>query len=147
MFSEGDVVLALIADSNCKFTSRWTGPGTVTLRISENSYNVAFDDGSVKHLHANKLCMFNPQVANIGVIFEGDEEFGEVASYSATDCGPTSGPGTGLDRFDAIDLSHMSPVNQQQLRALLRKYSLTFNDRPDCCCRRTHDQLSAWIQT
>ena len=127
-FNVGDSVLALIADSSCKFISRWTGPGTVTMRISENSYNVAFNDGSVKHLHANKLRSFNPQVANIGVIFEGDEEFGEVDFY------PNKPKENilqdDLDRFDALDLNHLSVTRQRQLRTLLRKFDRTFNDLP-----------------
>ena len=79
-FSEGDVVLALIADSTCKFTSRWTGPGTVTLRVSENScITLRCDDGSGGNTFTQTNCAcLTPQVANIGVIFEGDEEFGEV---------------------------------------------------------------------
>ena len=36
---------------------------------------------SVRHMHANKLRKFIPRVANIGVIFEEDEEFGDISYY------------------------------------------------------------------
>jgi hypothetical protein len=100
----------------------------VTMRVSDNSYNVQFADGSIKHIHANKLRIFLPQVANIGVIFEGDEEFGGVDSYPAVaELEPTD---NNIDRFDGLDLTHLSNLEQQQLRALLRRFDQTFNDRP-----------------
>ena len=127
-FEVGDSVLVLTPDSTCKFTSRWVGPGTVNLKVSENSYHVALDDGSVRHIHANKLRRFVPQVSNIGVVFEEDDQFGGVHYYPDLTTTLSPGSDSTVDRFDSLNLDHLTAVEQHELRSLLRRFAGTFND-------------------
>ena len=53
-----------------------------------------------------------PQVASIGVIFEEDDQFGDVDCHPGAGHVKSVGPG---DRFDALDLSHLTAARQQQL--------------------------------
>ena len=69
-FTAGDLVIVLQGDSSFKLHSRWQEPATVTQRLSKNKYTVAFDNGSVRVIHANYLRPFEAGVASLGVVLD-----------------------------------------------------------------------------
>ncbi|GFX21797.1 hypothetical protein TNCV_2310761 [Trichonephila clavipes] len=77
-FSIGEQVVLLIPDSSNKIYARWTGPGEIIQRHPPHSYKVKLPDGSVRHVHVNKIRKYHPRTLAVGVIFEGDHEFGEI---------------------------------------------------------------------
>ena len=77
-FTEGDPVIILMPDSTNKLLKRWIGPAKIRRKLSENSYDVESDDGSIRRLHANHLRRYNERVLAVGIIFETDQAFGNV---------------------------------------------------------------------
>lgn len=43
-----------------------------------HSYVIEDADGKRRTVHANKLRAYNARVGQVGVVFEGDEDFGEI---------------------------------------------------------------------
>ena len=83
------------------------GPGTVTAKESDNGYYVSLEDGSVRHIHANMIRKFNPRVASIGVVFEDEEEFGDIGFEPEVNPGDIVQASPSGDRFDAVNLEHL----------------------------------------
>ncbi|GFT40774.1 transposon Tf2-11 polyprotein [Trichonephila clavipes] len=61
-----------------KIYARWTGPGEIIQHHPPHSYKVKLSDGTVRHVHVNKIRKYHPRALAVGVIFEGDHEFGEI---------------------------------------------------------------------
>ena len=133
-FEIGDQVVILEKDCSDKLSSRWIGPGVITRKISAYSYLVQMPDGGERTLHANFLRRFNPRVSAVGLICDGEEDFGRV------DCQPVDVTET-IDRttiFDQIDFTHLDVDQQQDLRKLLQKFTSLFDDKPGLCKLGTH---------
>ncbi|GFV47000.1 hypothetical protein TNCV_3033971 [Trichonephila clavipes] len=77
-FSIGEQVVLLIPDSRNKIYARWTGPVEIIQHHPPHSYKVKLSDGTVRHVHVNKIRKYHPRALAVGVIFEGDHEFGEI---------------------------------------------------------------------
>ncbi|GFY34016.1 retrovirus-related Pol polyprotein from transposon opus [Trichonephila clavipes] len=77
-FSIGEQVVLLIPDSSNKIYARWTGPGEIIQHHPPHSYKVKLSDGTVRHVHVNKIRKYHPRALAVGVIFEDDHEFGEI---------------------------------------------------------------------
>ncbi|GFW90655.1 retrovirus-related Pol polyprotein from transposon 17.6 [Trichonephila clavipes] len=77
-FSIGEQVVLLIPDSSNKIYARWTGPGEIIQHHPPHSYKVKLPDGTVRHVHVNKIRKYHPRALAVGVIFEDDHEFGEI---------------------------------------------------------------------
>ena len=77
-FEVGDKVILLLRDSNFKLYSRWTGPGKIRRKVSEHSYDVELVDGTVRCLHANHLRKYVERIAAVGVVYDADEDFGDL---------------------------------------------------------------------
>ncbi|GFS97785.1 hypothetical protein TNCV_2017641 [Trichonephila clavipes] len=77
-FSIGKQVVLLIPDSSNKIYARWTGPGEIIQHHPPHSYKVKLSDGTVRHVHVNKIRKYHPRALAVGVIFEDDHEFGEI---------------------------------------------------------------------
>ena len=132
-FEVGDMVLVLMPDSTNKVVARWQGPGTVTAKLSPYSYRISLDTGAVRTLHANDLRRFIPRVNSVGVIFEDDTDFGQI-EYC-----PTAGMGATDDAISALELSHLSSIEQAELRGLLMKHRQVFKDKPGHCKVACHE--------
>ncbi|GFX30552.1 retrovirus-related Pol polyprotein from transposon 17.6 [Trichonephila clavipes] len=65
-------------DSSNKIYARWTGPGEIIQHHPPHSYKVKLPGGTVRHVHVNKIRKYHPRALAVGVIFEGDHEFGEI---------------------------------------------------------------------
>ncbi|GFT26448.1 hypothetical protein TNCV_3603161 [Trichonephila clavipes] len=69
-FSIGEQVVLLIRDSSNKIYARWTGPGEIIQHHPPHSYKVKLPDGTVRHVHVNKIRKYHPRALAVGVIFE-----------------------------------------------------------------------------
>ena len=94
-FSIGQKVLILMPDStSSKLFSRWVGPGVIKEKQSAHTYLVDIN-GSLKHIHADKLRVYHIAVDEIvcdtvvaghaqtkinhcAVIYDKDHDFGEI---------------------------------------------------------------------
>ena len=64
-FEIGQIVLVLIPDSrSSKTLSRWIGPAVIKDKLSNHSYLVDIN-GTVKHIHADKLRNYHIQVNEV----------------------------------------------------------------------------------
>ena len=82
------------------------GAGDCDCKVIRQWVLCILEDGSVRHIHANMIRKFNPRVASIGVVFEDEEEFGDIGfapEVSSSVMVQTSPSG---DRFDAVNLDH-----------------------------------------
>ena len=129
VFSVGDQVLLLRPSSNVALKSHWIGPCTVEEVGVANAYWVRFPDRARKLVHASQLRPFVARVDQVGIIFDNEQSFGRLETCpSSDDIGPET-----EDRFERLDLAHLSPVQRKQLIALLREFSDIFNDKPGHC--------------
>jgi len=133
-FNVGDLVLVLIPDSSNKLLANWQGPAVVSEILSEHAYRIVLDNGSSRTLHANNLRRYVSKVQAMGVIFEGDTDFGEI------ECCPASKKCSESEReINQLDFSYLSPVQSGQLRSLLLKHAEVFSDKPGCCKTFEHE--------
>jgi Integrase core domain len=133
-FEVGDSVVILMPDSTNKMLSRWIGPATVVLKVSDNSYNVLTENGAIRTLHADKLRFFNNRVSNVGVVFEDDSEFGKLEfCVTSNETNDSRVLEVELQKCASIDLSHLSPPRQKQLRDMLISHRQVFSDKPGFC--------------
>jgi hypothetical protein len=114
-FDPGDQVIVLTPDSDQKLYSRWV-QAVVKQKLSPHSYVVTTEDGSERHLHANKLRLFKQRVNTVGIVFEGEEEFGNLV------CAPRV-----LVKQETVPeqiwkLDHLSADEQQRMATLLSKH-------------------------
>ncbi|KAG8177924.1 hypothetical protein JTE90_027068 [Oedothorax gibbosus] len=82
-FVVGEKVLVLIPSSSHKLLKTWFGPATVVQLTRPHSALIEFDDKSRREFHFNKLRPYIARVEQVGLIFEQDEEFGDI-SYAPT---------------------------------------------------------------
>ncbi|GFU49111.1 retrovirus-related Pol polyprotein from transposon 17.6 [Trichonephila clavipes] len=71
--------------------------------------SIKLPDGTVRHVHVNKIRKYHPRTLAVGVIFEDDHEFGEIH------------PTPNLSRFTServlheIDLNHLKECEREQV--------------------------------
>ncbi|GFW82638.1 retrovirus-related Pol polyprotein from transposon 17.6 [Trichonephila clavipes] len=73
-FSIGEQVVLLIPDSSNKIYARWTGPGEIIQHHPPHSYKVKLSDGTVRHVHVNKIRKYHPRALAVGVILKSERE-------------------------------------------------------------------------
>ena len=129
-FKEGDPVIILMSDSTNKLLKRWTGPAKIRRRVSDNSYDVELDDGSVRRLHANHLRAYNERILAVGIIFESDEDFGEVVSIPVK---LDNNLATIDEKFRDMDLNYLDSEQRSDILKILEKHKDIFSDRPGLC--------------
>src|SRR6218665_931585 len=134
-FGVGDQVVILERDHTDKLSAGWIGPGTIAKKVSAYSYLVQLPDGSERTLHANYLRQFNPRVSTVGIICEGEEDFGQVECQPGNDSTEMTDK---INALDQIDLGHLNLEQQLELRAVLKKFALLFDDKPGLCKIGTH---------
>lgn len=120
-FMEGDLVLALIPDSTNKLYSRWIGPVEVVRRKAPDSYYVKMPEGNLRLLHVNKLRKYEIRVQTVGIVFEDDEEFGEL--YET----PVPEEFENREKLRDLDFSYLEDHQQADLRSLMGRYKQLFS--------------------
>jgi hypothetical protein len=140
-FDVGDKVIVLAPDfAGAKLYSRWQGPGVIIEVKSPYSYIVEIA-GKRRHIHANKIRKFNERIEqamvnNCAIIFDKDDDFGEVqvleGQSPSTELAPSS-------KIDPAKVSHLSETEKLQLFAVLDKFPEVFSDKPGFCPLIEHD--------
>ncbi|GFW63047.1 transposon Ty3-I Gag-Pol polyprotein [Trichonephila clavipes] len=100
--SIGEQVVLLIPDSSNKIYARWIGPGEIIQHHRPHSYKVKLPDGTVRHVHVNKIRKYHPRALAVGVIFEDDHEFEEIPPT------PNLSRSTSERVLHEIDLNHLN---------------------------------------
>lgn len=132
-FGVDDTVLVLEPDSTNTLLKKWKGPARVVRRTRPNRYTVSLDDGSQRHVHANKLRPFVQRVGTVGVIFEEDHEFGDVPEI------PTEAVSKTVSRFGvSLEGSPLSAERRQQLENVLIGCSAISSTRIGKCHTGVH---------
>ncbi|GFT84596.1 retrovirus-related Pol polyprotein from transposon opus [Trichonephila clavipes] len=119
-FSIGEQVVLLIPDSSNKIYARWTGPGEIIQHHPPHSYKVKLSDGTVRHVHVNKIRKYHPRALAVGVIFEGDHEFGEIHPT------PNLSRSTSERVLLEINLNHLKESEREQVLAIVLKHQTLF---------------------
>ncbi|GFT01482.1 retrovirus-related Pol polyprotein from transposon 17.6 [Trichonephila clavipes] len=119
-FSIGEQVVLLIPDSSNKIYARWTGPGEIIQHHPAHSYKVKLPDGTVRHVHVNKIRKYHPRALAVGVIFEGDHEFGEIHPT------PNLSRSTSERVLHEINLNHLKESEREQVLAIVLKHQTLF---------------------
>ncbi|GFQ87004.1 uncharacterized protein TNCT_728651 [Trichonephila clavata] len=108
-FSIGEQVVLLISNSSNKIYAKWTGPGEIIQHHPPHSYEVKLPDGTVRHVHVNKIRKYLPRALAVGVIFEDDHEFGENHST------PNLSRSTSERVLHETDLNHLKETEREQV--------------------------------
>ncbi|GFQ96556.1 integrase catalytic domain-containing protein [Trichonephila clavata] len=119
-FSIGEQVVLLIPDSSNKICARWTGPGEIIQHHPPHSYKVKLPEGTVRHVHVNKIRKYHPRALAVGVIFEDDHEFGEIHPT------PNLSRSTSERVLHETDLNHLKETEREQVLAILLKHRTLF---------------------
>ncbi|GFU27082.1 retrovirus-related Pol polyprotein from transposon 412 [Trichonephila clavipes] len=123
-FAPGDQVLVLIPDSTNKLYARWTGPVKFVKRVKPNSYYLQMAGGNLRLLHVNKIRQYRVKVQTVGVIYDIDDEFGEI--YET----PTVPAAEKNDKaLDRVTLDYLSKKQQTQLKDLLHRHRTLFSGK------------------
>ncbi|GFY34402.1 hypothetical protein TNCV_3978621 [Trichonephila clavipes] len=117
-FSIGEQVVLLIPDSSNKIYARWTEPGEIIQHHPPHSYKVKLSDGTVRHVHMNKIRKYHPIA--LGVIFEGDHDFGEIHPT------PNLSRSTSERVLHEINLNHLKESEREQVLAIVLKHQTLF---------------------
>jgi hypothetical protein len=131
-FMVNEKVVVLVPDSTNKLLCRWRGPCTVKRVRSPYSYEVDMGDGSVRHLHADKIRKFVERVATVAfsMVNEGDEDFGQL-QFAPTDRAERQRLPSEL--IEPERLAHLSDKQQRELLAILDRYADCFSNQPGLC--------------
>ncbi|GFU47851.1 hypothetical protein TNCV_515571 [Trichonephila clavipes] len=119
-FSIGEQVVLLIPDSSNKIYARWIGPGEIIQHHRPHSYKVKLPDGTVRHVHVNKIRKYHSRALLVGVIFEGDHEFGEIHPT------PNLSRSTSERVLHEINLNHLKESEREQVLAIVLKHQTLF---------------------
>lgn len=124
-FEVGDEVVVLIPDSTNRLCSRWMGPGEIVDKKSPHSFTVKLPDGSVRHLHQNKLRKYTQPIRTIGIIYETDQEFGEIHHAPLE---PRIQVNEGLNQLlETDDWNNLSPSRKSELFEVIMKFQSVFD--------------------
>ncbi|GFR30634.1 transposon Ty3-I Gag-Pol polyprotein, partial [Trichonephila clavata] len=119
-FSIREQVVLLIPDSSNKIYARGTGPGEIIQHHPPHSYKVKLPDGTVRHVHVNKIRKYHPRALAVGVIFEDDHEFREIHPT------PNLSRSTSKRVLHETDLNHLKETEREQVLAILLKHRTLF---------------------
>ncbi|GFX74081.1 retrovirus-related Pol polyprotein from transposon 17.6 [Trichonephila clavipes] len=100
-FSIGEQVVLLIPDSSYKIYARWIGPGEIIQ-------------------HHRPHSKYHPRALAVGVIFEGDHEFGEIHPT------PNLSRSTSERVLHEIKLNHLKESEREQVLAIVLKHQTLF---------------------
>ncbi|GFU90720.1 hypothetical protein TNCV_4182741 [Trichonephila clavipes] len=119
-FSIGEQVVLLIPDSSNKIYARYSVPREIIQHHPPHSYKVKLSDGTVRHVHVNKIRKYHPRALAVGVIFEGDHEFGEIHLT------PNLSRSTSERVLHEINLNNLKESEREQVLAIVLKHQTLF---------------------
>ena len=134
-FTEGDPVIILMPESTNKLLKRWIGPAKIRRKLSENSYDVESDDGSIRRLHANHLRRYNERVL---AVFDTDQAFGNVENVPLK---RDEYPKNVDEAFQELNLEYLNSAQRDDVLRILHQHREVFSDRPDLCDPRIAEHV------
>jgi len=87
-------------------------------------------DGSVRHIHANKIRKFVARVQGSGVIVDDCEDFGDVCTPATNTVCSSDLPSS---RIEDSKLKHLDSCQRDELLHLLDEFSDCLTDKPGLC--------------
>src|SRR5207247_366535 len=100
-------------------------PTDITAKLARNNYRVANKDGTTRKIHADDLRKWIARASSIGIVYEGEDEFGDVETC------PTKADITDSEQeIKNLDLSYLSEDRSKKMRDLLLKYKDVFSNQP-----------------
>ncbi|MFI5406513.1 MAG: RNase H-like domain-containing protein, partial [Nitrososphaerales archaeon] len=129
IFEIGDDVLVLQPSHTTKMLSRWI-PAKIVDKVSKNTYAVKMLNEGIKTLHSDHLRPFIASVQALGIIYEEDNSDEEIIYPPLSDDWLKERGKDKQDKFDKLDLSHLTSEQQIKLRRMLRKHERLFSDIP-----------------
>ena len=130
-FEVGDTVIILKRDSTNHLFSRWTGPAKIRRKLSDNSYDVETTEGGVRRLHANHLRPFHERVGAVGIVYETDEEFGEI-EYTPLVSAQSKREGR-EGWLKTVNLEHLDKDQKKAISGILERHYEVYSDKPGLC--------------
>ncbi|GFT24527.1 retrovirus-related Pol polyprotein from transposon 17.6 [Trichonephila clavipes] len=82
--------------------------------------SIKLSDGTVRHVHVNKIRKYHPRALAVGVIFEDDHEFGEIHPT------PNLSKSTSERVLHEINLNHLKKSEREQVLAIVLKHQTLF---------------------
>ncbi|XP_055932968.1 uncharacterized protein LOC129962990 [Argiope bruennichi] len=119
VFNPGDKVIVLLPDSRNKLLARWQGPCTIESRKNEHSFLVKMPDSSLRHVHQNKMREFIASSGSVNVIFQGEEEFGDIENTPLKE-------GSFWQEVKSVASPDLSTTQQAELETLLKEFEPLF---------------------
>ncbi|GFV26708.1 retrovirus-related Pol polyprotein from transposon 17.6 [Trichonephila clavipes] len=83
-------------------------------------FKVKLPDGTVRHVHVNKIRKYHPRALAVGVIFEGYHEFGEIHPT------PNLSRSTSERVLHEINLNHLKESEREQVLVIVLKHQTLF---------------------
>lgn len=126
-FAVGDKVLILIPSSSHKLLKTWTGPATIIQLTRPHSALVELEDKSRRELHFNKLRPYIARVEQVGLIFEQDQDFGEIFCAPAQRMDASTST---IKKYVFETTRSLNEGQQHQLLQTLEVFREVFSARP-----------------
>lgn len=130
-FDVGDEVLVLDTRMGSKMKPRWQGPAKVLQQRRKDSYIVQHADGKEHWVHANRLRPYVVRVDQVSVVFDADDDFGEIVSVP-------SEAGTISEEEIRRQEASLTHEQNEELGQVLRKSAECFSDTPGRCTLGEH---------
>jgi len=130
-FKVGEEAIVLEKDSNAKAYSRWQ-TGEILRVLSPFSYIVGMQNGSRRHLHANRMRKLITDVCHVAIVREQDTDFGEISSVPVDDTDI-------LPSKMVTNIDHLTSDQQTKLTRLLNEFADCFSNKPGLCTVMQHE--------
>lgn len=108
-----------------KLAAKWVGSVTVVECKRQYSHTVEIEDGPRRSVHANNLRPHFSHAGAVSVIFEDDEEFGDVQTL------PRRNQESANRR--TVNLDHSNSQQRQEVVEFIGTYSEVFAGKPRTC--------------
>lgn len=103
---------------------KWKGSAVVKAVKQPGSYVVQMPGENENWIHAKNLRRYLIRANNVGVIFESDQEFGEVVNVPYVSNSVS-------DVRDALTgMGDLSPSQTEELHMVLKEFQHVFSDKP-----------------
>ncbi|XP_064469813.1 uncharacterized protein LOC135384546 [Ornithodoros turicata] len=117
-------VLLHDSDPPSKLHPRWSGPHTVVAKERQHTYVIEDAEGKRRTMHANRSRGYHARVNQVGVVFEADDEFGEI-SYAPR---VSTRSNTASDTLGTIKVDHLAREQQAAIGAMFSEFSDIFEN-------------------
>ncbi|XP_077501465.1 uncharacterized protein LOC144112529 [Amblyomma americanum] len=132
-FNVGDQVLLFDTDRGGKLSPKWLGPFPVVGRERQNSYRIDTGARKTSVVHANRLRPYYARVSHVGVVFDEDEEFGNVEYAPCAEAGIQ-----GQTPIEATKMAHLKEEQRSEIAELFARYPEVFSETPGIAEVGTH---------